>query len=318
MTRFDRLMLAISLAMLAAMAILMPAVHLTLRLTQIRPPVIAVILLLGMSRYAVWRGFPRIRDVSIVCTWAVVLTNLLTVLVQIAARSHAPLADATLARLDSVMGISTLQLMHWCEAVPHLSTILAICYSLLTLLMAAALLVPPLSGERLPAERFVLSIVVAALLTFAIFIFLPAVGPWTMQGFPPLREQAEAEAQLRLLKSSPSVGLNLSNYAIVAFPSFHAILAILAAAALWGRKYLRIPAAILAVAVCISTVTTGWHYIVDVMGGIAVAAIAWVVAARVLREEPFTAEDAEVAEEKRNQVSQVGEVSEVSKSSSDG
>ena len=50
------------------------------------------------------------------------------------------------------------------------------------------------------------------------------------------------------------------------------------AAALWGFRPIRIPAAILSVLIILSTLTTGWHYFSDVLGGIVVAAISMAVA----------------------------------------
>ena len=57
---------------------------------------------------------------------------------------------------------------------------------------------------------------------------------------------------------------------IVAFPSFHTILAILSVRALWGIGKLRAIGTALGVAICLSTVATGWHYVIDVLSGIAV------------------------------------------------
>ena len=72
---------------------------------------------------------------------------------------------------------------------------------------------------------------------------------------------------------------------IVAFPSFHVILAILATRALWGIGKLRVCSAVLCVGICISTVATGWHYVIDVFAGIAVAIISQMIAVSVLRTQ---------------------------------
>jgi membrane-associated phospholipid phosphatase len=58
---------------------------------------------------------------------------------------------------------------------------------------------------------------------------------------------------------------------IVSFPSFHVVLAILSAFALSSIRSLRAPVWVLAVLICISAVSTGWHYGIDVFGGVIVA-----------------------------------------------
>jgi membrane-associated phospholipid phosphatase len=66
--------------------------------------------------------------------------------------------------------------------------------------------------------------------------------------------------------------------AIICFPSFHAIWAIFCAAALWGFRLLRLPVALLSGMIVVSTVTTGWHYVSDVVAGVAVAGLSLVIA----------------------------------------
>jgi membrane-associated phospholipid phosphatase len=77
------------------------------------------------------------------------------------------------------------------------------------------------------------------------------------------------------------VTLDMEDAGIVAFPSFHVLLAILTAVALSAIRWLRAPAWAMAVLVGLSTLTTGWHYLVDVIGGI-VLAIVSVGAAKLL------------------------------------
>jgi membrane-associated phospholipid phosphatase len=66
---------------------------------------------------------------------------------------------------------------------------------------------------------------------------------------------------------------------LICFPSFHTILAVLSAAALWAIPYVRWGALVVSALIVVSTITTGTHYVVDVVAGLAVAWVA-VVAAR--------------------------------------
>ncbi len=71
--------------------------------------------------------------------------------------------------------------------------------------------------------------------------------------------------------------------AIVSFPSFHVVLALLSAAALWPYRKLRLALVALCAAICVSTVTTGWHYVIDLVGGLAVTLAAQPAANALLR-----------------------------------
>ena len=65
---------------------------------------------------------------------------------------------------------------------------------------------------------------------------------------------------------------------MICFPSFHTILAVLAAIALWPLPRLRWMAAVWGTLIVVSTVTTGTHYLIDVLAGFAVAMVAQVAA----------------------------------------
>ena len=66
---------------------------------------------------------------------------------------------------------------------------------------------------------------------------------------------------------------------LIALPSFHTVLAVLTGVALWAVPYVRWFGAALAALIVISTVTTGWHYVSDVLAGLALTLVA-VAAAR--------------------------------------
>jgi membrane-associated phospholipid phosphatase len=69
---------------------------------------------------------------------------------------------------------------------------------------------------------------------------------------------------------------------VVCFPSFHAIWAVLCGYAFSGfRRSVRIPVYVLAALMLLSTVTTGWHYVIDVLAGLMVAGVSLVIARRL-------------------------------------
>jgi membrane-associated phospholipid phosphatase len=59
----------------------------------------------------------------------------------------------------------------------------------------------------------------------------------------------------------------------VTFPSFHAALAAITAWAFWQTRFVAYPALILNIAVTLAAMPVGGHYFVDIVAGLAIAAI---------------------------------------------
>ena len=123
-------------------------------------------------------------------------------------------------------------------------------------------------------KEYILANIVSGEIAIPLFAALPAVGPWHYYGYTPNAEQERTTRVFFALKSEDWYVLESANVAgVITFPSFHTILAILSALALWRIPYVRWLAALLACLILVSTVTTGWHYLVDVLAGIAIAAV---------------------------------------------
>ena len=233
-----------------------------------------VCLLAALCGYCHWRKYSKLKEVAALAIWAVFATLTLSVLVQIAARSPAPLVDSALAQWDNAMGLSAADAVRWISRFPLLHELLTISYGLLPLMILTALFLPVLFGYPRDSRCYVAAIIVAAIITAVLFLKWPAAGPWTVYHFKPDQLQASVERYLHALKSSRPISIQGGNAGIVSFPSFHVVLALLSALALRKIPYIRWGAAGLSILICISTVTTGWHYFVDVLGGIAVTGVA--------------------------------------------
>jgi len=124
---------------------------------------------------------------------------------------------------------------------------------------------------------------VALTIAGGLFMLLPAVGPWYPHQFAPNALQQECQNGLLRLRS-PGVfdySFAVQEAGIVCFPSCHVIWSVLAAAALWGFRWLRVPVALLCGMIILSTMTTGWHYLVDVLAGLVVSAFSLAAARRL-------------------------------------
>ncbi len=282
---FHRLMLVTLLLLIAGETILARTVRLE-GFSQIFAPWPGLLLLLLVLGYCTQRSFSRLIEVCVLAIWAVLLTNTLALLILIAGRSHRPLVDRTLFMIDSRAQFSTASMVHLAARLPLLERTLDLAYNFLPLLIVSAILVPALAGHAEAARRYIAGIVLAAFVTAALSALWPAVGPWTTEAIVPNRQQAGIAAYMMRLASSGPVQIDVVNSGIVSFPSFHVVLAILSAVALSSIRRLRVWAWMLCLLICFSAITTGWHYGVDVLGGVLLAGASIFATRRILRVYP--------------------------------
>jgi membrane-associated phospholipid phosphatase len=202
--------------------------------------------------------------------------------VYIAARQNAPLRDALLAEIDHRIGLEVPEVVMAMEHHPTLKFALEICYDSLTLLMILILILPILCDKPKAVTEFLLACVISGLISIPLFAVFQAAGPWYYYGYAPTAEQSRTTTIFFALRSEEWISLDRANLAgVVAFPSFHTILAVLSAIALWRIKYVRWFAAVISGLVIVATVTTGWHYLADVLAGLAVAAGSYAAAVAI-------------------------------------
>jgi len=240
---------------------------------------VGMLTLIALIAAIYWHTWPRHdkRDAALALPWTAAVLVLFAWTVQVCARFGLPLRDRLYVAIDHWLGISTATIVAWSGRHPGLDALLRGSYDrLFFLLFFGAIFAPPIIGIRAAAERFLLGNAVSILLSLPISVLLPAVGPWVGYGFAPSTGQHTVELSIAALRG----GHRMIVSGIVCFPSFHVIWVVLSAAALWWMKPLRVPIAVITALIVISTVTTGWHYVCDVLAGLAIAAISLIIAER--------------------------------------
>jgi membrane-associated phospholipid phosphatase len=286
LSAFDRAMAVFLALLLPAELLLGHLAGLTLpaHLLDLWPPYWLGLLAISAIAYLLQPG-PRILQAASTTLWSGLLLHPLATLILIAGRVHTPLIDPQLTAADHLLHFDTAAIVHAVARVPGLSFTLLLAYALFTPLILLAITLPALCGHITASRRFVLGVILALLLTAAIFTVTPAAGPWVTEPLhPPPTQSAMADYLLRLKSPAPAP-LEIEHLAVVSFPSVHVIIAILAALALGSIRTIpgiRPIAFTLSTLVCLSTVTTGWHYGVDILGGITVAAVAHDLATRLI------------------------------------
>lgn len=222
------------------------------------------------------------RDAALMLPWTLVIAMLIVQAAPTTATFAFPLRDSLWRNLDSMLGMNIPEIIAFTGRHPVINSVFFDSYAFaLHPLVLCAILLPTLLGRREAAQRFVLSNAFSFVLALPLMIFLPAIGPWVGWGFPPDKLQQACEATVHALRQG-SLDIHDNFGGIVCLPSFHTFWAIVSAQALYPFRCLRYPAMLVAGLITISTLTTGWHYGVDVIAGIVMVAVCTILSNAVI------------------------------------
>ncbi|WP_109486770.1 phosphatase PAP2 family protein [Occallatibacter savannae] len=223
------------------------------------------------------------RESALMLPWTLCIAMLIVQAAPITATFAYPLRDNLWRRLDVHLGIDVPAIIELVRHHPAINALLIRAYAFaLHPLVLCAILLPSLLGRKEAAQQFVLSNAFSFVLALPLMIFLPAVGPWVGWGFPPDKLQKACEATIYALRHG-SLNIRDNFGGIVCLPSFHTFWAIVSAQALYPFRYLRYPATVAAGLITVSTITTGWHYGIDVLAGILMVILCTVLSNMVIR-----------------------------------
>ena len=233
------------------------------------------------------------RDSILMLPWTLAIALLITQAAPTTATFAFPLRDELWRSLDADLGISIPGIMSFAAHHQWLNLVLTNCYNWsLHPLVLAAIFLPTLLGRRVAAQRFVLANALSFVMGLPFMLFVPAIGPWVGWHFAPSGLQQQCQATIEELRQGSLVLKNTFG-GIVCLPSFHVFWAVVSAHALYPFRFLRYPAILLAALITVSTMTTGWHYGVDVLAGLLMAALCTYVANMIIAggwRRPFAAD----------------------------
>ena len=199
----------------------------------------------------------------------------LTILTYAGTPLNAPLADSVLMSWDKAMGIHLPAIVAWVRQYPTIEWIFYRAYFSVLPSTLLALIVLGLDPDVRRLREFVLHYILGGLICTVLYFMLPAVCPFGAYGYEGRPEQTRFLEHFLALRAGEFHVVSLTNLeGLITFPSFHTTWAILLAYSFRHYRWLFPPMAILNLAVVISTMTTGWHYGADVVGGILTAMVA--------------------------------------------
>jgi membrane-associated phospholipid phosphatase len=202
-----------------------------------------------------------------------------------------PRIDFALARADRALGFDWPALMNFVSHHPALNLILKLAYE--SSLVQIALLVVCLGWSSRPREIYRLCIALAfsGTIAVAIWAMFPSFGAASVYHLPPevwarLRvpvDNAYTRQLIALLHHDPGLIAPNQMRGLIAFPSFHTVMAILVAWYAWDIGALRWPLLGLNILVIAATPIEGGHHLVDIFAGLALAAAAIALSARATK-----------------------------------
>ena len=213
------------------------------------------------------------------------------------AKSNMPYADAAFAAADRILFPG----FDWPSAIvaldQHSALIFVLGPSYASLFWQPELLLLYFcaTGCGIHAWRVLAALTIALVLCIFIFPFCPAVGGYAYFGigreivpYVPDLSGWRYPAVLQAVRDGGIDELGMKTLeGIVAMPSFHASAALILGWGFWSSRLLRWPFLLLNLAMLVSSVPIGGHYLVDVLAGAAVGGFAILLvrvhAARVTR-----------------------------------
>jgi membrane-associated phospholipid phosphatase len=185
----------------------------------------------------------------------------LAVLSYLVARTDAPLVDAALLRADRALGFDWSGWTAVAHADPRVAWTLMRAYDSLIPQVVAAVLALALWRSATP---LLLRLVATGLATVVLSGIAPAIG---------MRLDAAHVPHLLALRADRLAIVDPARLeGLIAFPSYHAVLAVLVAHALRSTpRVVRLPALALNAVMLVATISVGGHYLVDVLAGCALA-----------------------------------------------
>lgn len=187
--------------------------------------------------------------------------------------------DPALARADAALGFDWIAWYRTVAAHPALQLAGRLAYHSIYVTPAAILAWFAWQGRQDRARAMIAALAIAAAITLALFPFMPAAGPlayewrgpvpympasalWQPALIPPLRHHLIHVIDVGTLQG------------LVSIPSYHTAAAVLFIAAAWPEPRLRWPVLLVDAAMLLSTPVEGTHYLIDMIAGAVVAAVA--------------------------------------------
>jgi membrane-associated phospholipid phosphatase len=192
-----------------------------------------------------------------------------------------PLLDGLFAHADAVVGFDWMAALALSDRYYAVGRFIRAIYFTSLYQIIAVFLILAATRQTGRLAGFLALFTATGLATVVLSCVFPAVGAFVYHDPPQaLRDAVGHDAglwHLHHFEALRSGAMRVINPAaiegLVTFPSFHAALAAITAWAFWQTRFVAYPALILNIAVTLAAMPVGGHYFVDIVAGLAIAAI---------------------------------------------
>lgn len=177
--------------------------------------------------------------------------------------------DQYIVKLEALVGIDTAAIVNWTNGHPQLKTLLSTIYDSLAYQMSIVPLLVLFSCRFHLLREYYFLLLCTVLLGFGFYYFFPTAAPASIFNHA-LFESSQIATGLKFSELHHHIAPSTNEGGLIAFPSFHAIWALLCVNLLreWTVAY--IVMAIINVVLIASCVLLGWHYCTDIVGSLIV------------------------------------------------
>ncbi len=253
--------------------VLLKFCNLTPQYSDLIVPAIGGMLLVGLSIYYHQRGGDSLVLCMVTLLHIGCYTTVISLFMYEATSFGFPLNDGWLRAFDDWIGYSPSRLVNWTKSQPLLDYWLTWVYLFIVPETLLTVLAVAFSNKRRLLEQFTCQFMLGTAVCAIFTCFLPANGPLHNHGITPTEWQQPFLDHFRELRTGdPFLFSWKGTEGLVTFPSFHTAWAIFLIF-VWREqtRWLTVPLAILNLLIIFSTLTTGEHYVFDVIAGFLVA-----------------------------------------------
>lgn len=257
--------------------------------SMVSPAIFSIAFIALGQYYRIFRNGERIALVATViglfAPWSFVVSIFNILLLP---RQNAAI-DALLVQWDAMLGYSWPEFCAWYAQYPMLVDITRGVYKLTLLQLLFTLMFLGLANDKRRLHTAALALIFTSLVTVFFWALFPSNGAsayWTLDPEidrlvrPVVDSAYGAELKRQLVESVASIS-QIKAKGMIAFPSFHTIMALMTLIAVWPYWIPRVLLLAVNAILLPGILAFGGHHLMDVFGGAAVTVACWLVAARV-------------------------------------